>query len=122
MSWSLEPQNMPHLKNNPTTTLYIHLPWCEKKCPYCDFNSHEIKVPLPQQLYVKALLEQLEYHQKEIGHRQFQTVFIGGGTPSVFSSTMMDKIIQGIRPYLKEQAEITIEANPHSADMAKFKA
>jgi oxygen-independent coproporphyrinogen-3 oxidase len=105
----------------PPLGLYIHLPWCERKCPYCDFNSHEL-TDLPEQAYVDCLLADLE---QEIGFaqgRSISTLFIGGGTPSLFSAEAITRLLQGIAARLPLAADIeaTMEANPGSAEAGKF--
>jgi oxygen-independent coproporphyrinogen-3 oxidase len=103
-------------------SLYIHLPWCVQKCPYCDFNSHRITEPIPEQAYSQQLLAELQTHLPLVWGRTVQTVFIGGGTPSLFSVEAMDAVLSQLRAHLFIQAgaEITLEANPNSADQAKF--
>jgi len=107
----------------PPLTLYIHLPWCAKKCPYCDFNSHTFLSAIPEDLYVQALLADLEQALPQIWGRSVQSVFIGGGTPSLFSSEALDRLLSGVRARvrLNEFAEITLEANPGSAETGKFR-
>ncbi|MEM7027152.1 MAG: radical SAM family heme chaperone HemW [Pseudomonadota bacterium] len=104
-------------------SLYVHIPWCVKKCPYCDFNSHEL-IPDSelQQHYIDALISDLESKLPDIWGRQIGTVFIGGGTPSLFSVEMLDKLLCAIRARLNihPQIEITIEANPGTAEGDKF--
>jgi oxygen-independent coproporphyrinogen-3 oxidase len=103
--------------------LYVHLPWCERKCPYCDFNSHE-SAAIPEGNYVAALLRDLEGEAQRAAGRTVGTVFIGGGTPSLFSADAIARLLEGVaqRLNLAREAEITLEANPGSADMAKFAA
>ncbi len=103
--------------------LYVHLPWCERKCPYCDFNSHE-REQLPESAYVTALLADLDGEAAAAQGRPVDTVFIGGGTPSLFSGEAVARLLQGIgdRVALAADAEITLEANPGSAEAAKFSA
>lgn len=109
----------------PPLSLYVHLPWCLKKCPYCDFNSHEQRAAdLPEQDYLNALMADLEAALPLIWGRSVQTVFIGGGTPSLFSPAAIDQLIAGIRARLKlaADAEITLEANPGTFEKDRFKA
>ncbi|MDD4942199.1 radical SAM family heme chaperone HemW [Rhodoferax sp.] len=109
----------------PPLALYVHLPWCLKKCPYCDFNSHEMRAAeLPEQPYLNALMADLEAALPLIWGRSVQTVFIGGGTPSLFSPQAIDQLISGIRACLKlaANAEITLEANPGTFEKDRFKA
>lgn len=104
-------------------SLYIHLPWCVKKCPYCDFNSHTLNNTLPENAYVDALLLNLEQHLPKVWGRRIISIFMGGGTPSLFSSQALDKLLQGVRARtnLCIDAEITIEANPGASEMQRFK-
>lgn len=106
------------LKQLPPLSLYIHMPWCVKKCPYCDFNSHTLKNELPEDKYVETLLRDLELSLPNIWGRPIQTIFIGGGTPSLFSHRAIDKLLTRIRSLtnLSPFAEITMEANPGTVD------
>ncbi len=112
-----------HFKELPPLSLYVHLPWCAKKCPYCDFNSHEIKTELPEADYIKAVLADLTQELPDIWGRKLTSVFIGGGTPSLFSADAIDELMSGIRALtnLAPSAEITMEANPGTAEAEKFK-
>ncbi len=105
----------------PPLSLYIHLPWCVKKCPYCDFNSHAAQ-GIPEAAYIDALLLDLERALPDIWGRRIQTVFFGGGTPSLFSAEGIDRILTGVRTLtqLLPGAEITLEANPGTVESAKF--
>ncbi|MEM6582209.1 MAG: radical SAM family heme chaperone HemW [Pseudomonadota bacterium] len=107
----------------PELSLYIHLPWCERKCPYCDFNSHEFN-ELPEAEYVDALLRDLELDAAMAQERVIRSVFIGGGTPSLFSAQAVAKLLQGVRSQiaLAADVEITLESNPGSAETEKFAA
>lgn len=107
---------------NPPLSLYVHIPWCVQKCPYCDFNSHGLKAALPEKEYVAHLLDDLAIDAKAVGERPVDTVFIGGGTPSLFSAQAMADIIEGIksRVNLACDAEITMEANPGTVEAGKF--
>ncbi|APE05051.1 YggW family oxidoreductase [Alteromonas sp. MB-3u-76] len=107
---------------NPPLSLYVHIPWCVQKCPYCDFNSHGLKSALPEKEYVAHLLDDLAIDAKAVGDRPVDTVFIGGGTPSLFSAQAMADIIEGIksRVNLACDAEITMEANPGTVEAGKF--
>jgi len=109
----------------PPLSLYVHLPWCLKKCPYCDFNSHEL-VPanVPQQRYIDALIADLECALPLIWGRSVQSIFIGGGTPSLFSPEAIDRLLGDLRARLKLAAdcEITLEANPGTFERERFKA
>jgi len=106
----------------PPLTLYIHLPWCARKCPYCDFNSHELKAPVPEDEYVDALLKDLEQELPAVWGRVCHAVFIGGGTPSLFSPASIDRLLSGVRARLPlaPEAEITLEANPGSSEAGRF--
>lgn len=105
-------------------SLYIHIPWCIKKCPYCDFNSHQINGELPEEAYVQALLKDLENELPTIWGRRLESIFIGGGTPSVFSAEAIDKLLSGLRALLpiRPSMEITMEANPSTFEQERFKA
>ncbi len=105
-------------------SLYVHLPWCVKKCPYCDFNSHQVGDELPEQSYVEALLSDLEQDLPAIWGRRIHSVFIGGGTPSLFSGQAIQHLLSGLRARLAitPLIEITLEANPGAVDEAHFAA
>jgi oxygen-independent coproporphyrinogen-3 oxidase len=105
----------------PPLSLYLHLPWCVKKCPYCDFNSHAAQ-DIPESDYIGALLLDLERALPDIWGRKIHTVFFGGGTPSLFSPDGIDRILTGVRTLtqLLPGAEITLEANPGTVEAAKF--
>ena len=109
------------LTASPPLSLYIHLPWCVKKCPYCDFNSHAAQA-LPEAAYIDALLADLEHALPDIWGRRIHSVFFGGGTPSLFSAEGIDRILTGVRTMtqLAPGAEITLEANPGTVEAAKF--
>lgn len=111
------------IRQNPPLGLYVHLPWCEKKCPYCDFNSHQAD-QIPEHDYIDALLNDLEQDLSLIWGRPVETVFIGGGTPSLFSGDAIDRLFSGLRALLNlsASAEITLESNPGSADISHFRA
>ena len=111
----------------PPLALYIHFPWCEKKCPYCDFNSHQVKDGVQgfdEARYIKALITDLETELPRIWGRQVHSIFIGGGTPSLLSPTGMNDLLSAIRARvnLEPGAEITMEANPGSVEADKFAA
>ncbi|MDO8439985.1 MAG: radical SAM family heme chaperone HemW [Polaromonas sp.] len=108
----------------PPLSLYVHLPWCLKKCPYCDFNSHEAKGELPEQRYLAALMADLEASLPLIWGRTVHSVFIGGGTPSLFSPQAIDRLLGDIRARLRLEpgCEITLEANPGTFEKDRFKA
>ncbi|MDO9360541.1 MAG: radical SAM family heme chaperone HemW [Polaromonas sp.] len=108
----------------PPLSLYVHLPWCLKKCPYCDFNSHEGREELPEQRYIDALIADLEVSLPLIWGRTVHSIFIGGGTPSLFSPQAIDRLIGDIRARvrLEPDCEITMEANPGTFEKDRFKA
>ena len=108
--------------SNPPLGLYIHLPWCERKCPYCDFNSHQAE-SVPEQDYVDALLDDIEQELPLIWGRRVESIFIGGGTPSLFSAEAIDRLFSGLRSLLNfaPGIEITMESNPGSADAANYR-
>jgi oxygen-independent coproporphyrinogen-3 oxidase len=108
----------------PPLSLYIHWPWCVRKCPYCDFNSHESREPIPEQAYLDALRADLEQSLPLIWGRKIHTVFIGGGTPSLMSASGLDRLMSDLRTLLPLDldAEITMEANPGTFEADKFKA
>src|ERR1700744_1152887 len=84
------------LTSLPPLSLYVHIPWCVRKCPYCDFNSHESKEALPQALYVAALMQELASHLCRLQQRSLVSIFFGGGTPSLFSAHAIEQILNGI--------------------------
>ena len=102
--------------------LYVHIPWCARKCPYCDFNSHEAREPLPERAYVDALLADLEQDLPRVWGRRIDSLFIGGGTPSLFSAEALDRLLSGLRARLplRPDLEITLEANPGTVERSKF--
>ena len=108
----------------PPLALYVHLPWCLKKCPYCDFNSHENKGELPERRYLDALRADLEAALPLVWGRRVVSVFIGGGTPSLFSPAGIDRLLADIRALLPLEpgAEVTLEANPGTFERDRFKA
>lgn len=108
----------------PPLSLYVHFPWCVRKCPYCDFNSHNAPAEIPEQQYLDALISDLEQHAPDIWGRPVETIFIGGGTPSLLSEEGFDFLLSRIRALvrLEPEAEITLEANPGTIDQARFTA
>ena len=109
----------------PPLALYIHLPWCLKKCPYCDFNSHAVPAAgLPEQAYIAALLADLEAALPLIWGRTVHSIFLGGGTPSLFSPAAMDQLLGALRARVRLEAdcEITLEANPGTFEKDRFRA
>ncbi|WP_261653494.1 radical SAM family heme chaperone HemW [Erwinia mallotivora] len=112
------------MHNLPPLSLYIHIPWCVQKCPYCDFNSHALKGEVPHEEYVQHLLADLDADLPLTSGRTVSTIFIGGGTPSLLSSEAMQGLLDGVRSRLplSPQAEITMEANPGTVEADRFSA
>lgn len=109
-------------KNPLPLSLYIHFPWCVRKCPYCDFNSHEKKLSLPEEIYIAALLDELNTYLPLIAGRTVMSIFLGGGTPSLFSAESIQSLIDRLKikiPFA-DDIEITLEANPGTVDEAHF--
>lgn len=106
----------------PPLSLYIHVPWCVRKCPYCDFNSHQSPDQLPEKAYIDALIQDLEQEVPYIWGRTVQSIFIGGGTPSLFSAEAYDRLFSAIRALLplSPNIEITLEANPGTFEAQRF--
>ncbi len=113
-----------NFKALPPLSLYIHIPWCVRKCPYCDFNSHEARGTFPEKEYVAALIRDLEMALPLIWGRTVYTVFFGGGTPSMLSGESVEEILRTVRTLLPLDlnAEITLEANPGTVEAARFAA
>ena len=113
---------MPPALIPPPLSLYVHLPWCVRKCPYCDFNSHAAKGELPFEAYVDALVRDLEHDLPLAWGRTVHSVFFGGGTPSLFPPDAIDRFLQAASARLRfaPQAEITLEANPGTAEHGRF--
>jgi len=107
----------------PPLSLYVHLPWCVKKCPYCDFNSHEKQADLPFREYVAALVRDLEATLPAVWGRGLRSIFMGGGTPSLFPAEQIDALLSAVRARLPLEpgAEITMEANPGTAEAGRFR-
>ncbi len=105
-------------------SLYIHIPWCVRKCPYCDFNSHEKKGELPEQAYIAAMLQDLEQDLAFVQGRELQSIFIGGGTPSLFSASAYEMLFKGLHQHLSfaSDIEITLEANPGTLEQGRFES
>ena len=103
-------------------SLYIHIPWCVRKCPYCDFNSHQARDEVPEQRYIEALMADLDQELTLTDARECQSIFIGGGTPSLFSADGLQQILDGVRARLTlaSDVEITMEANPGTFEQARF--
>lgn len=104
-------------------SLYIHFPWCVKKCPYCDFNSHTLTAQIPEKDFINALIQDLEHDLPLIWGRKIQTIFLGGGTPSLFSSQALADLLNQLHARLaySPDSEITLEANPGTFEYTKFK-
>jgi putative oxygen-independent coproporphyrinogen III oxidase len=113
-----------HFDSLPPLSLYVHLPWCVRKCPYCDFNSYEARGALPDLEYVDALLRDLRGELPFVQGRRIETVFLGGGTPSLFSAEAIERLLTGLKNEvtLAATVEITLEANPGAVDAARFDA
>ena len=107
----------------PPLSLYVHLPWCIRKCPYCDFNSHERRGDLPEGEYVDALVADLEASLPDVWGRRLHTMFIGGGTPSLFAPGSIERLITAVRTCIKvdPDTEITMEANPGTFEIERFR-
>ena len=106
-------------------SLYIHLPWCVRKCPYCDFNSHEIKDgSFPEKEYVSAVIRDLKYAAEQFREREIVSIFFGGGTPSIMSAETIGSILEAVDAIstLSTDTEITLEANPGAVDSGRFAA
>ena len=106
----------------PPLSLYIHIPWCVQKCPYCDFNSHGLKQAIPEKAYIAHLLDDLGIDAQRVGDREVSSIFFGGGTPSLFSPEGIAAILHGVRQRvnLAKNAEITLEANPGTVESENF--
>ena len=106
----------------PPLALYLHLPWCLQKCPYCDFNSHKAPQTLPEDAYINALLTDAEHALPEVWGRRIVSLYLGGGTPSLFSPESLDKLFAGLRALfnIAPDTEVTMEANPGAADAGRF--
>ena len=110
------------VKHPPPLALYIHFPWCVKKCPYCDFNSHALRDELPETQYLEALERDLACQCAEVAGRQVLSVFLGGGTPSLFSAEAIARVLAAARRHLDIacDAEVTLEANPGTVERGRF--
>jgi len=115
------PELNPELNKVPLS-LYVHIPWCVKKCPYCDFNSHELPDMLPEDQYIDALIQDLTSHATDVQDRKVSSIFIGGGTPSLFAANSIQRLLDAIadQVMLEDDIEITIEANPGTIDEKNF--
>ncbi len=111
------------LEQLPPLALYVHIPWCLRKCPYCDFNSHEKRDELPEREYVDALVADLEATLPKVWGRRLDTIFIGGGTPSLFGPDAIDRLLTAVRTRIAvaPDAEITLEANPGTFERERFR-
>ena len=107
----------------PPLSLYVHFPWCVRKCPYCDFNSHERRGEIPETAYIDALLADLESDLPRVWGRPVRSIFLGGGTPSLFSPEAIDRFLAGVRARLSlaPDAEVTVEANPGTVETERFR-
>ncbi len=116
-------QSSPRFRTLPPLSLYIHIPWCARKCPYCDFNSHEARAAIPEERYVAALIADLEHALPLVWGRRVYSVFFGGGTPSLLSARAVDAVLAAVRARLPlaADAEITLEANPGTFEADKFR-
>lgn len=116
--------DMPVQAVRPPLSLYIHVPWCVRKCPYCDFNSHALQGELPESAYLDALLEDLDQDLPLVSEREISTVFIGGGTPSLMSGAFYQALFGRLseKLALARDAEITLEANPGTLEAGRFEA
>lgn len=113
---------MTQLQVPPPLSLYVHLPWCVRKCPYCDFNSHPLRDDIPEQEYIDALMSDLEQDLPQVWGRHVESVYIGGGTPSLFSANAITRLLSELRARIpiNPSAEITLEANPGAVDEKRF--
>ncbi|WP_298720278.1 radical SAM family heme chaperone HemW [uncultured Oceanisphaera sp.] len=106
----------------PPLSLYIHVPWCVQKCPYCDFNSHAMKETIPEQAYITALLDDLRQDLHLVQGRQLHSIFIGGGTPSLLTPDAIGRLLSGVQQLIPfdDQMEVTLEANPGTVEAGRF--
>ncbi len=106
----------------PPLSLYVHFPWCVRKCPYCDFNSHTLREAVPEERYIGALLADLAVQAPRVAGRPVHSIFLGGGTPSLFTPESLEKLFSGLRRQLSVEsgAEITLEANPATVERGRF--
>jgi oxygen-independent coproporphyrinogen-3 oxidase len=120
---AVKPAGQVELAVLPPLALYVHIPWCVRKCPYCDFNSHERSGALPERQYVDKLIGDLEAMLPSVWGRRLTSVFIGGGTPSLFSPESIDGLLAAVRARLPLEpgAEITLEANPGTVEAGRFR-
>ena len=115
---------MPTLLSNPPLSLYVHMPWCVRKCPYCDFNSHAVPEQLPAEEYIRALLADLETDLPLVWGRPVQSIYFGGGTPSLFKAGLVGEFLSSVKALLdvRPDVEITLEANPGTIEHDSFSA
>ena len=106
----------------PPLSLYVHFPWCVAKCPYCDFNSHSLRGDLPADTYIDALIADLDMAAADVAGRAVETIFFGGGTPSLFAPEQLERFLEAVhaRFLIANDAEITLEANPGAVEHAAF--
>lgn len=106
----------------PPLSLYVHFPWCVRKCPYCDFNSHTLHGELPQDVYIAALERDMEAQARHVGGRQLVSAFLGGGTPSLFAPDAIARVLEAARRHfiVEEPFEVTLEANPGTIERGRF--
>ncbi|MBI4293907.1 MAG: oxygen-independent coproporphyrinogen III oxidase-like protein [Betaproteobacteria bacterium] len=121
---AISPPSGIHLAALPPLALYVHIPWCVRKCPYCDFNSHELRGDLEERGYIEALIRDLELSLPSVWGRRVHSIFFGGGTPSLLSAPAIEELLSAFRALLPLAAdcEITLEANPGTFEAAKFRA
>lgn len=114
---------MPIFDSLPPLSLYMHMPWCVRKCPYCDFNSHALHAGVPEQQYIDAVIKDLDQDLPQVWGRPIHSIFIGGGTPSLIGPAGIDRLLSEVRARLNciPEIEVTLEANPGSSDSARFK-
>ena len=122
LAFAVSPHGV-RLAQLPPLSLYVHIPWCVRKCPYCDFNSHQARGEVPEQTYTEALVSDLEQSLPEVWGRRVGSVFFGGGTPSLFSAAAIESLISAFRARLTlaPDCEITLEANPGTFEAEKFR-
>jgi putative oxygen-independent coproporphyrinogen III oxidase len=114
---------VPAMRSAPPLSLYVHVPWCVRKCPYCDFNSHQAPVgEIPEDRYVAALVGDLDHDLEWVGERELQSIFIGGGTPSLFPPAIFAQLLQAVAARLPcaRDLEVTLEANPGTIEHGRF--
>ena len=119
----VNPQRMMTITDIPLG-LYIHFPWCVAKCPYCDFNSHQLRGQLPEAAYIEALSQDLRCQAESVIGRQVSTIFMGGGTPSLFSAESLERLMTELRANfeMSDSLEVTLEANPGTFERERFAA